>query len=182
MIKDKVKNYIILISTSLLIITLLLLYNSHSNNSTLEERSEYFRNNSTLLDKEVARLKREVDRKTSEISQLNRTVTTVETRPDGTTIKKVEKSEKKTKVFERETDKSVVSREKVSAQEEESVGERREKIEREVLSRYSVSVFQSFPKNHYNIGVGVRVGDLPIFIEGQVSTELTIMGGLRWEW
>lgn len=134
---------------------------------------------------EIRQLERELEQRVREVRDVRKIITTVTVRPDGTKIERTEKIEDKTKVLEETTDKSsersetdVERRLAKKEQAQSSVGYSR--------SLYSVSLvsnsFTEVDREALDVRAGVRLGDMPIWVEVGARGDGTFYGGLRYEW
>lgn len=93
-----------------------------------------------------------------------KTVTVVVTKPDGTKTEKTTKTENNTKVSEKQSDKI--------------------KVVTESKTRYEVSVGAPVSKGYqdFRLGVGARIGDLPLFgtVDYRIKSK-EVMVGLKLE-
>lgn len=111
------------------------------------------------------------DHQLKEKEEKIQTVTTITKKPDGTITKKTVTTEKKTKVSQKESDKQVVPLPIGAAS----------------LTRYDVHVSRPFSfdgtSTDYQIGVGARIGNLPVFgtVDYRWKTR-ELFVGVRLEW
>lgn len=128
-------------------------------------------NNVEVLKKEIVKIEQESETRIKQISERNREVVIVETRPDGTTIKTVEKTKEKTKVSEVITVDTNVESDTTTTTKATS------------LERYSAGVYYNPWANSYTVDVGARLGNLPLeaVIMGQDNFHNAAIG-VRFRW
>ena len=133
----------------------------------------------------IAQLEQETERLLVQRTDRARTITTVETRPDGTRIETTDQQKEITKVLDRATDKSKETR-REEASSEEKVSDTMKAVA-DTKSQYQVGAYYDFgiPQSleSYGVDVGYRLGRLPAFLTlGYKHRNRDFTLGVRVEW